>query len=183
MCSIRAKVNISSLRATSFNHTPFTYKTSDGRNGGWESKIVETMAESLNFRQSHVHMNHISYYDTCATSSIWSELFCALIRLDIQPPPNGELWGENLNGSFNGLVGPAFTFILGLIFGIIYKRYLGGQVDLNHRWIVVLPCRNASYDSPCLRWECSKEATPILAGRTCTSSLTGPGLKELGIKT
>ena len=61
------------------------------------------------------------------------ELFCALIRLDIQPPPNGELWGENLNGSFNGLVGPAFTFILGLIFGIIYKRYIGGQVDLNHR--------------------------------------------------
>ena len=39
-----------SNRATSFNHTPFTYKTSDGRNGGWESKIVETMAESLNFR-------------------------------------------------------------------------------------------------------------------------------------
>ena len=54
-----AKVNISSLRATSFNHTPFTYKTSDGRNGGWESKIVETMAESLNFRQSHVHMIHV----------------------------------------------------------------------------------------------------------------------------
>ena len=25
-------------------------------------------------------------------------------RLDIKPPPNGELWGENINGSFNGLV-------------------------------------------------------------------------------
>ena len=26
-------------------------------------------------------------------------------KLDIQPPPNGEMWGENKNGSFSGLVG------------------------------------------------------------------------------
>ena len=26
-------------------------------------------------------------------------------RLDIQPPPNGEKWGENKNGTFSGLVG------------------------------------------------------------------------------
>ena len=25
--------------------------------------------------------------------------------LDIQPPPNGEKWGENKNGTFTGLVG------------------------------------------------------------------------------
>ena len=41
-------------RATTFNHKPFTYKTSDGKNGGWESRIVESMAESLNFRCFHV---------------------------------------------------------------------------------------------------------------------------------
>lgn len=39
-------------RATSFNLTPFTYTTVDGRNGGWESRIMETVAESLNFRQN-----------------------------------------------------------------------------------------------------------------------------------
>ena len=26
-------------------------------------------------------------------------------RLDIQPPPNREMWGEYKNGSFSGLVG------------------------------------------------------------------------------
>jgi hypothetical protein len=26
-------------------------------------------------------------------------------KMDINPPPNGELWGELKNGSFNGLVG------------------------------------------------------------------------------
>ena len=26
-------------------------------------------------------------------------------NMNIQPPPNGELWGENRNGSFTGLVG------------------------------------------------------------------------------
>ena len=26
-------------------------------------------------------------------------------KLDIQPPPNGEKWGENKNGTFTGLVG------------------------------------------------------------------------------
>ena len=26
-------------------------------------------------------------------------------RLDVQPPPNGEKWGENKNGTFTGLVG------------------------------------------------------------------------------
>ena len=39
-------------RATSFNLTPFTYTTLDGRNGGWEARIMETVAESLNFRQN-----------------------------------------------------------------------------------------------------------------------------------
>ena len=39
-------------RATSFNLTPFTYTTVDGHNGGWESRIMETVAESLNFRQN-----------------------------------------------------------------------------------------------------------------------------------
>ena len=26
-------------------------------------------------------------------------------KLDIHPPPNGEMWGEYKNGSFSGLVG------------------------------------------------------------------------------
>ena len=26
-------------------------------------------------------------------------------KLDIQPPPNGEKWGENKNGTFTGVVG------------------------------------------------------------------------------
>ena len=33
-------------------------------------------------------------------------------RLNIKPPPNGELWGENINGSFNGLVTDKFDIKL-----------------------------------------------------------------------
>ena len=41
-----------STRATSFNLSPFTYTTSDGRHRGWESSIMLAVAESLNFRQN-----------------------------------------------------------------------------------------------------------------------------------
>ena len=60
------------LRATSFNFPPYTYQAEDGSWGGWEYLIMETLAANLNF------------------------------AMDIQPPPNGELWGENRNGSFSG---------------------------------------------------------------------------------
>ena len=40
-----------------------------------KSQVMESIAKSLNF------------------------------KMDINPPPNGELWGELKNGSFNGLVG------------------------------------------------------------------------------
>ena len=60
------------LRATSFHFPPYTYQTEEGGWGGWEYLIMETLASNLNF------------------------------AMDIQPPPNGELWGENKNGSFTG---------------------------------------------------------------------------------
>ena len=91
------------LRATSFNFPPYTYqarpqvssndfndkiffknfkfkscntwtpyKREDGSWGGWEYLIMETLASNLNF------------------------------AMDIQHPPNGELWGENRNGTFTG---------------------------------------------------------------------------------
>ena len=53
------------------------------------------------------------------------------------------------------------------------KRYLGGQACLNHDEL-------RSYHLELLRlqirWECYRGVTLILAGQTCTSSLTGPGL-------
>ena len=42
---------------------------------GWEYNVIKTLAQNMNF------------------------------TIHIQPPPNGELWGENKNGSFTGLVG------------------------------------------------------------------------------
>ena len=52
---------------------PFTYKDPDGSYGGWEYHVVASLAENMNF------------------------------SLDINPPPNGELWGENKNGTFTGI--------------------------------------------------------------------------------
>ena len=72
-------------------------------------------------------------------------------RLDIKPPPNGELWGENINGSFNGLV--AITYFLNVLLSSAYKSFI---------W-----------------WECYKEATLTLVGPTSTSSLTEPGLIKI----
>ena len=63
------------LLATSFELPPFIYPTDDGGWAGWEYNVIQTLAQTMNF------------------------------TIDIQPPPNGELWGENKNGSFTGLVG------------------------------------------------------------------------------
>ena len=60
------------LQATSFQLAPFTYQNADGSRGGWEYSVMASLAEKLNF------------------------------KLDINPPPNGELWGENKNGTFTG---------------------------------------------------------------------------------
>ena len=62
------------LQATSFQLAPFTYQNPDGSRGGWEYSVMSALAEKLNF------------------------------KLDINPPPNGELWGENKNGTFTGLL-------------------------------------------------------------------------------
>ena len=56
-----------------FQLAPFTYQNADGSRGGWEYSVMSALAEKLNF------------------------------KLDINPPPNGELWGENKNGTFTGL--------------------------------------------------------------------------------
>ena len=60
------------MLATSFQLAPFTYRNADGTRGGWEYSVMAALAEKLNF------------------------------KLDINPPPNGELWGENKNGTFTG---------------------------------------------------------------------------------
>ena len=60
------------IRATSFQVAPFNYQNDDGSRGGWEYRVMSALAEKLNF------------------------------KLDIKPPPNGELWGENKNGTFTG---------------------------------------------------------------------------------
>jgi hypothetical protein len=63
------------FRATSFDNAPVFYQKKEGGYGGWEFNIIDSIAASLNF------------------------------QLDIQPPPNGELWGENIDGEYTGLVG------------------------------------------------------------------------------
>lgn len=60
------------LRSTSFQLAPFNYQNADGSMGGWEFRVMSALADKLNF------------------------------KLDINPPPNGELWGENKNGTFTG---------------------------------------------------------------------------------
>ena len=60
------------LKATSFQLAPFNYQNEDGSRGGWEYRVMSALAEKLNF------------------------------KLSINPPPNGELWGENKNGTFTG---------------------------------------------------------------------------------
>ena len=60
------------LQATSFQLPPFSYQNADGSRGGWEYSVMSSLAKKLNF------------------------------KLDIKPPPNGELWGENKNGTFTG---------------------------------------------------------------------------------
>ena len=41
-------------RATSFSLKPYTYKRSDGQYGGWEYRVMEAIAQNLNFRCSFV---------------------------------------------------------------------------------------------------------------------------------
>lgn len=60
------------LEATSFQLAPFSYQNNDGSRGGWEFRVMAALAEKLNF------------------------------KLSINPPPKGELWGENKNGTFTG---------------------------------------------------------------------------------
>ena len=62
------------LQATSFQLAPFTYQNADGSRGGWEYRVMSALAKKLNF------------------------------KLNISPPPNGELWGENKNGTFTGKI-------------------------------------------------------------------------------
>ena len=54
------------------NDGGYNDQNSDGSRGGWEYFIITTLAENMNF------------------------------KLDIEPPPNGERWGEVKNGTFNG---------------------------------------------------------------------------------
>ena len=54
------------------NDGGYNDQNSDGSRGGWEYFIITTLAENMNF------------------------------KLDIDPPPNGERWGEVKNGTFNG---------------------------------------------------------------------------------
>ena len=42
-------------------------------------------------------ISHFKMMDTLASDMNYT--------LDIQAPPNGEKWGENQNGTYNGLVG------------------------------------------------------------------------------
>ena len=60
------------LKATTFNFAPYTYQEEGGSYGGWEYHVMTSIANNMNF------------------------------QLDINPPPNGELWGENKNGTFTG---------------------------------------------------------------------------------
>ena len=60
------------LKATTFNFAPYTYQEDGGSYGGWEYHVMTSIANNMNF------------------------------QLDINPPPNGELWGENKNGTFTG---------------------------------------------------------------------------------
>ena len=60
------------LQATSFQYAPFNYQNDDGSRGGLEYRVMSALAKKLNF------------------------------KLNINPPPNGELWGENKNGTFTG---------------------------------------------------------------------------------
>ena len=77
------------LKATTFNFAPYTYQDEDGNYGGWEFHVMKTLAKNMNF------------------------------QLDINPPPNGELWGENKNGTFTGQYFSNFHFFpvynLGLV--------------------------------------------------------------------
>ena len=67
------------LKATSFQLAPFNYQNDDGSRGGWEYKVMAALAEKLNF------------------------------KLSINPPPSGELWGENKNGTFTGQAKETFS--------------------------------------------------------------------------
>ena len=60
------------LKVTTFNHPPYTYQEESGEYGGYEYRVVAALANNMNF------------------------------ELDINPPPNGEKWGENKNGTFTG---------------------------------------------------------------------------------
>ena len=73
------------LKCTTFNFQPYTYQNEDGEWAGWEYQIMKSLAGNLNF------------------------------NMDIRSPPNGELWGENMNGSFTG---EAYNLIVNLILGV-----------------------------------------------------------------
>ena len=81
------------FRATTFPLQPYTYQHADGSFGGWEN-LVRGKTSSLSSCDQYISMQII---DAIAKNLNF--------KLDISPPPNGELWGEFKNGSFNGLVG------------------------------------------------------------------------------
>lgn len=62
------------LKVTTFNHPPYTYQEESGKYGGYEYHVIASLSNNMNF------------------------------ELDINPPPNGEKWGENKNGTFTGKV-------------------------------------------------------------------------------
>ena len=61
------------MESESFEFVRIFTSGGDGVRGGWEWSVIKTMSLIMNF------------------------------TLSISPPPNGELWGEERNGSYTGL--------------------------------------------------------------------------------
>ena len=67
------KKNFFCVESESFEFVRIFTSDGDGVRGGWEWSVIRTMSLIMNF------------------------------TLSISPPPNGELWGEERNGSYTGL--------------------------------------------------------------------------------
>ena len=82
--------------------------------------------------------NHGREFELQVHLTVWVNLFWNVSkwcnRLDIQPPPNGELWGENINGSFNGLVGQLSQELYFVNFGYSLYLFLGWNVTKRRLW-------------------------------------------------
>ena len=74
------------FRATSFSQPPFTYAIDNNTYGGWEYLVGVSIYFYSWYRYFYKVMESIAKYLN--------------YRLDIQPPPNREMWGEYKNGSF-----------------------------------------------------------------------------------